>query len=313
MKEALKLKIGVLGGGVSPERSISLMSAHNAHKALANSGFDVVFINITSSNPEDVKGLLIEQEIDLAFLALHGCFGEDGGIQKILEDLSICYTGSDPLASRLAMDKVLSKKIFQAQGVITPDFTLYSGRGEIPAVDRFPLVVKPSGSGSSLGISIVRSRNELGAALEAALAHQDRVLIEEYIPGREVTVGILGPRALGVVEIIPQTGYYDFNAKYMDQKTVFTAPAKLSPQAYRDCQLAALAAHTALGCRDFSRVDIRLSPEGVPYVLEVNSIPGLTAHSLLPLSAEACGIFFQELMRQMVHLALSRKKAISAR
>jgi D-alanine-D-alanine ligase len=180
----------------------------------------------------------------------------------------------------------------------------------LPEINSFPLVVKPYACGSSLGVSIVQEKSDLKKALEDAFLQQGKVLLETYIGGREITVGILDQEPLAVVEIVPKSGYYDFNAKYKDQETEFIVPAEISGKIYNNCQSIALAAHKALGCRDFSRVDIRLSEAGVPYVLEVNSIPGLTAHSLLPLSADASGVSFEELIRKMLHLALSRKVAL---
>jgi len=256
--------------------------------------------------------------LDVAFVALHGTFGEDGGIQRILDDLHIVYTGSDARSSRLAMDKILAKKIFQRAGIPTPAFSVHYDRRSLPDIAGYPVVIKPCASGSSLGVSIVREERQLPAAFSEAFQYHQKVLVEEYIAGRELSVGIFDEKALAVVEIIPRTGYYDFSAKYDDQKTEFIAPAKLPPHLYRYCQQVALRAHQALGCRHFSRVDLRLSQDGQLYVLEVNSIPGLTSHSLLPLCAASCGMNFDELIVGMLNLAfvptpsieLSGKKAV---
>ncbi|MBU1112466.1 MAG: D-alanine--D-alanine ligase [Candidatus Omnitrophica bacterium] len=299
-----KVKIGVLGGGVSPEREISLVSADEACKALSRHGLNVVFIDINSSQKEDIEALIRSQGIEIAFIALHGKFGEDGGIQEILQGLGLPYTGSSPRGSFLAMNKALSKQIFKTVGIRTPEFSVCCDCRRIPSGLNYPLVIKPCSSGSSLGISIVQEVGQLPAALDKAFSHQDIVLLEDYIEGRELTVGILNQQPLGVVEIIPKKGYYDFQAKYSDGLTDFIAPAKIPEDLYQRIQIQAQAAHKSLGCRHFSRVDLRLDQNGTAYVLEVNSIPGLTSHSLLPLSAKVCGIEFDELILKMTELAL---------
>jgi D-alanine-D-alanine ligase len=301
------LKIGVLGGGVSSERSISLMSAQNVWAALQRKGFHALFIDIVSSDYRTVAALMQSYMLDTAFIALHGAFGEDGGMQQILDDLHIPYTGSDTRASRLAMDKILAKKVFQKANIPTPSFFVHSCPNVLPKITRYPAVIKPNACGSSLGVSIISQESEMAAALREAFKYNDKVLIEEYIAGRELTVGIFDEKPLAIVEIVPKAGYYDFSAKYDDGKTDFIAPAKLSPRIYEQCQQVGLRAHQALGCRHFSRVDLRLSHDELPYVLEVNSIPGLTSHSLLPLSAGAasCGMGFDELIIGMLALALN--------
>lgn len=302
------LKIGVLGGGVSSEREISLISAEAAFCALRRNQLEAVFIDIFTSRENEVRELILSMNIDIAFIALHGEFGEDGTIQKILEDLDIPYTGSGPKASYQAMDKIISKSIFLKEGVPTACFSVCDDINKIPADFGFPLVVKPYFAGSSIGVSIVRRKEELMDALEKAFSCQRKVILERYIEGKELTVGILEEKPLAVVEIVPKKGYFDFQSKYTDGLTEFAAPADLPESVYRRVQDAACAAHCVLGCRDFSRVDIRLSNEGIPYVLEVNSIPGLTSHSLLPLSAKCCGIEFDELISKMVVLAYNEKR-----
>ncbi len=299
------IKIGVLGGGVSSEREISLISAQQAYQILERNNLKPVFIDITASERNEVKALIRSYSIDAAFIALHGEFGEDGKCQQILEELRIPYTGSGPAASFLSLDKSLSKKVFVKNGITTPRFSVYSRLKDIPEDIEFPIVVKPHFSGSSLGVSIVRRESELKEAVRKAFSYNSKVIIEEYIAGRELTVGILAESPLAVVEIIPRKGHYDFEAKYDDGGASLMAPARLEERVYRSVQEIGLRAHQALGCRHFSRIDLRLSPENKPYVLEVNSIPGLTAHSLLPLSARACGITFGKLILQMVELALS--------
>ncbi len=300
------LTVGVLQGGVSSERDISLLSGQQVLEALRRCAVKAVPIDIFTRDRKTLGALLSESGIDCAFIALHGEFGEDGTIQDILEDLEIPYTGSGPEASYRAMDKIVSKEIFLREKISTPSFyPLRRGQSFSPP-SLYPVVVKPYLSGSSVGVRIVHQESELSSALEEAFAQGDKVLIEEYIPGRECTVGILEDRPLGVVEIIPKNPYYDFSAKYTDGMVEFVAPAPFSREIYRAVQDTGLQAHRVLGCRDFSRVDIRLSPQGTPFVLEVNSIPGLTSHSLLPLSARCQGIDFDRLIERMIRLALER-------
>ncbi|MEM7816575.1 MAG: D-alanine--D-alanine ligase [Candidatus Aenigmatarchaeota archaeon] len=303
------IKIGVLGGGVSEERDISLISANEAFKALKRKNLNVVFIDIFNRDKEKIKEMLISSDIDLAFIALHGEFGEDGQIQNILEEMGILYTGSGPLASYLAMNKIASKKIFFKEKIPTPNFIVWDNKEILPSNLRYPVVVKPYFSGSSLGVSIVWKEYSLKEALNKAFSLQEKVILEDYIEGRELTVGILKDKPLGVVEIIPKTEFYDFTTKYSDNLAEFIAPAHLESSLYKEIQEIALRAHKALGCRHFSRVDIRLSRDNIPYVLEVNSIPGLTSHSLLPLSAKSCGIDFDNLILEMVLCALYEKKS----
>jgi D-alanine-D-alanine ligase len=315
------IRVGVLGGGVSSEREVSLISAQQALKSLQNGKVGCVFVDITTSDKEKVKELLAKQNIDLAFIALHGAFGEDGKIQSILEELEIPYTGSLRLASYLAMDKIVSKAIFLNAGIPTANFLVYWHKGGQGLTDleslgalrqkiQYPTVVKPYFSGSSLGVSIVYQEDQLLEALKKALSLQSKIVLENYIEGRELTVGILDDKPLGVVEIIPKEGYYDFTAKYSEGMTEFIAPAKLEDTIYEKTQEVALRAHKALGCRHFSRVDIRLRKDSEIFVLEVNSIPGLTSHSLLPLSANACGISFDRLILTMIQLTLHGHKTI---
>lgn len=304
------VKVGVLGGGVSSEREISLLSANEAYKAFRRKNIETVFIDITTQEKAKVKELVSSSDIDLAFIALHGEFGEDGKIQEILEELDVPYTGSGSHASYLAMDKIASKEIFIKKDIPTAVFTIYEkGRSmeDLALNLKYPAVVKPFFAGSSVGVFIVRNRQELKAAADKALALQSKILIEDYIEGREFTVGIFEDKALAVVEIVLKSGYFDFTTKYSDGLAEFMAPANLDKDVYKKIQDTALAAHCALGCRHFSRVDIRLGPDNVPYVLEVNSIPGLTTHSLLPLSAKCCGIEFDELIIRMAQLALDGK------
>ena len=301
-------RIGVLGGGISSERDISLASSRGVYKALVKGGLNAVFIDVFTNKKEKIKELLCSSKINLAFIALHGEFGEDGQIQEILEELDIGYTGSNPKASALAMNKADSKKIFEAKEISTPNFVVLLKGEDIPRYFNYPLVVKPYSSGSSIGVSIVDDQNNLKSALDLAFSHSKGVILEDYIEGRELTVGILDDDPLAVVEIVPKKGYFNFDAKYSRVASNFIAPAHLDSEVEKEVKSVSLAAHRVLGCRHFSRVDIRLTRDNLPFVLEVNSIPGLTSHSLLPLSAKVCGIDFNQLIFKMVELALYGKK-----
>ena len=293
---------------MSAEREISLISAKGVCGALIKKNLDTVFIDILTKEKNEVKKLIREFAIDLAFIALHGEFGEDGGIQEILEELGIAYIGSEPRASILAMDKVLSKRVFKAKGISTPNFITCLRNESISAEINYPLAVKPCSSGSSIGVSIVREKDDFKAALKLAFSCSDRVILEDYIEGRELTVGILDDRPLAIVEIIPKKEHFDFDAKYRKGMSGFIVPASLDEKLERQIKAVGLAAHRVLGCRHFSRVDIRLDKNNVPFVLEVNSIPGLTPHSLFPLAVKAEGIDFDDLIFKMVELGLYGKK-----
>lgn len=300
--------VGVLGGGISNERDISLISAQNAINSLEKIGIKSIFIDIDDARKDRVKKKLSAYNIDLAFIAMHGEFGEDGKLQSILEEIKIPYTGSSPMASYLAMDKIAAKDIFLKNAITTPLFFIVKDIINIPLYIDYPVVVKPFYSGSSLGVSLVKNKDQFYPAIKEALSIQPQVLVEEYIEGRELTVGILGQEALSVVEIFPKDNFYNFNTKYSDGKAKFKAPADLDKAVYKKVQEVSLAAHKALGCRHFSRVDIRLDQNNREYVLEVNSIPGLTSHSLLPLSAQGAGINFDDLILRMLKLALYGKE-----
>ena len=307
-------KIGVLMGGPSSEREVSLSSGEAVYKALKEEALDVVAIDIQTDERHPNHQLIQGVNIDIAFIALHGHFGEDGQIQAILDQMNIPYTGSDPLASGLAMDKIASRRIFQEEGLPVPNYIVLSTKDDrrfIPRItqDLFPpFVVKPAGQGSSIGLSIVQTQKQLNQAIEYAAGFNEYIIIEEYIRGREITVGVLGDSALPVVEIIPQNKFYDYEAKYKPGKSNYIVPASLSVQVTVQAQGEALRAHKLLGCSGFSRVDMRLSPDNIPFVLEVNSIPGLTEISLLPKAAKAVGIDFTQLCIHILRLAQMKPK-----
>ncbi len=308
------MKVAVLRGGVGRERPVSLESGRCVAEAMQQAGLDVVTSDI---QPDDME-VLDRRDIDVFFLALHGEFGEDGQLQRIFEDRNLVYTGSGPEASRLAFDKMASKRLFAGAGVDVPavvEFTREMGPTELEQRlrglgERF--VVKPIRQGSSVGVSVVDSRDEAAAAAQRVLGEFGDCMVESFIPGRELTVGVLGRQVLPIIEIRSKTGFYDYQAKYMDDRTQYLFDTIEDPGAQARIQGAALACFDALGCRDFARVDFILSRDGTPYALEVNTIPGFTSHSLLPKAAARVGLSMGELCVRIVRTTLvqhhSRRK-----
>jgi len=310
-------RVGVLMGGPSCERDISIKSGTAVTGALKNKGIDAVSIELASSSSMNGYKEMVEEKIrlsspDIVFVALHGEFGEDGGIQGILEEMNIPYTGSKVKASSLGMDKIKSKEIFGSKNIPMPRYIVVDRQGFDFSSDPETyfkelgniLVVKPSDEGSSIGLSIVDSKKDFYEALNNAFRYSDRVIVEEYIKGREITVGILEDKALPIVEVLPKKRFFDFEAKYKKGLTEYNVPAEIGRGEYDTSQKIALMAHNALGARVFSRVDMILSEKGLPFVLEVNTIPGLTEMSLLPKAAAACGINFEELIIKILEAAL---------
>ncbi len=297
-------KIGILMGGFSSEREVSLKSGRAVQKALSRQGYDVVIIDF--DDEKELIRKLRSANVDCVFNALHGRFGEDGGAQKILDDLEIPYTGSGVYASRLAMDKIASRKIFEQNRIPVPEYRVFNKKtSKGQGLDlKFPLVVKPAKEGSSIGLFIVDTPAALFVALKRAFAFDEDIVVEKYIQGREITVGILEDNPLPVIEIVPKNKFYDFQSKYTPGMSDYIVPADLSEDTARIVQDTALKAHKLLGCRCFSRVDIMLDSNNRPVVLEVNTIPGFTATSLLPKAAAAYGIDFPHLCRKMVCSAL---------
>ncbi len=304
MNEILKKKLAVIMGGTSAERDISLKSGGAILNALLGMGANVIGIDAANSLIETLR----KERIDLAFIALHGKFGEDGTVQGLLEAMNIPYTGSGILASSLAMDKVMSKRVFKSVGIPTPNFMAINKKTFTPSFNveiPFPLVVKPSREGSTFGISILNEPGKLKNAIDEAFAFDTEVLIEEYIGGMELTVGILGDEALPVIDIIPNTGFYDFESKYTKGATEYIVPARLESNTASTLRKLALDAHNALGCSGVSRVDFRMDKKNYePYVLEVNTIPGMTETSLLPKAAAVAGYSFEDLVMKILSFAL---------
>ncbi|MBX3396284.1 MAG: D-alanine--D-alanine ligase [Phycisphaerae bacterium] len=300
-----KLAVTVLAGGPSGERSVSLESGKNVAAALGELGYSV---HLEDINPGNLAALA--REVDCVFVALHGQFGEDGEVQRILENRRLAYSGSDPDACELAADKVASKERFIEAGVPTPRFTLATP-STIPsamAAWSLPVVVKPRREGSSLFCFIVRDFTQFRPALDLVIEKYGEALVEEYIPGKELTVGILGDEALPPIEIRTARDFYDYQAKYVDEDTEYLFDIDLPAPLLAQIQEQSLLAHRALGCRDFSRVDWRVDPQsGLAYALEVNVIPGLTSHSLLPKAAARVGHDMPTLCRKIVDMAIARR------
>jgi D-alanine-D-alanine ligase len=307
MEEIKNKKIGVLMGGLSSEREVSLASGSAILKALQEKNFHVVAIDVG----RDVAERIHDSSIDAAFIALHGKFGEDGAIQGMLEMMGIPYTGSGILASAVGMNKTFSKQIFKSKGLLVgPYEVIYKGaRDKVHDALKeiaFPAVIKPHAEGSSVGVSLVFKKEDVGPAVELAFKYGDEILIEKFIQGKEVQVGILGERALGAIEIVPKRAFYDYTAKYEKGMSDHFLPARISNTAYKRTLEAGLAAHRAIGCRGYSRVDFIVDEAGVPYILEVNTLPGMTATSLLPEIARGVGISFPDLVEEILKLALTR-------
>jgi D-alanine-D-alanine ligase len=299
-----KYRIGVLAGGSSSEREISLKSGKAVFGALTEIGLNAELIDVKEDN---FASLIESSGIGLAFIALHGRFGEDGTVQRMLSERKILYTGSGPEASRTALDKIASKKRFSDENLNIPEYVVTELGQELPSEKVwFPCVVKPQHEGSSIGLTVVSDKEHLVDAVDRAFNYGNHVIIEKFIEGREITVGILENRALPVVEIVPEGGCYDFNAKYHSANTRYVVPAEIDENTSGRAQKAAVSAHEALGCEEFSRVDMRVSPEGELFILEVNTIPGLTERSLLPMAAKAAGLSFSELCVKILLGAVRR-------
>jgi D-alanine-D-alanine ligase len=288
-------------GGTSAERDVSLKSGEAVSKALKGRGHEVVDVD---AGP-DLCTMLERAAPDVAFLALHGGTGEDGSVQGLLEVLGIPYTGSGVLASAMAMDKVVSKVQFSHYGLSVPPFEVITDAGAMPSIAP-PLVVKPAREGSSVGVSIVRDREEIPGALGEAMRYSGTAIVEEFIAGKEVNIGILGERVLGGVEVRPKLDFYSYEAKYTPGMTEYLLPPELDDELYERAQETGLRAHGALGCSGASRVDLLIDEHGSIHVLEVNTIPGMTETSLLPKIAAQAGYEFPVFLEEIIEEALNR-------
>ena len=296
IEELRARKIGVLMGGLSAEREVSLKSGAAVLAALVAKGYRAVGIDVGRDLPERLKA----EEVEVAFVALHGRFGEDGSVQGLLELMGIPYTGSGVLASALAIDKIYSKVMFKSAGLSVAPYQVLR-RGEPLAVtEQLPVVVKPSREGSSVGVSIVREPERMEAALNEAFSYDSEILVERFIDGREVQVGILDGRALGAIEIVPKGEFYDFESKYTAGGAEHILPARLPAAVYQDVLRAGERAHAALGCDCYSRVDFLVTEAGECYILEVNTLPGMTDLSLLPEIAGGAGLNFVALIERIL-------------
>jgi D-alanine-D-alanine ligase len=310
-------RVAVLKGGRSLERQVSLRSGARVQDALERLGHDVVAIDAGT----DLIERLRDAEPEVAFVAMHGRDGEDGTIQELLEILGIPYTGSGVLACVRAMDKVLAKHLMLEDGIPTPEFFAFNetafrdlgARDALHAIEErldFPIVVKPAGQGSALGIKFARAASDVPGALVSAFSYDDKVLLERHIPGRDLAVSILDGEPLPIVEAVPQSDdFYDFESRYEIGRTAFVCPADLPDGATNRAHELALRTHGLLGCYGFARVDLMLDEGGELYVLEANPIPGLTETSLLPQASEAADIGFDELVGRILELAVTRAAA----
>jgi D-alanine-D-alanine ligase len=303
-REELPRKIAVLMGGPGSERDVSLATAHGVSKALRSLGIDVVEVDVRDDN------FALPKDVDLAFITIHGTFGEDGELQKILEQRGVRYTGDGVEASRNAFDKILSKQKFLEHKVATPESEVIDA-GQRPRMS-VPLVVKPPRQGSTVGVVIVKNESELDGAVKEAGKYDRKLLVEKFVSGRELTIGILGDQALPIIEIIPKGGFYDFNTKYpflnptAGASAQHVCPANIDAVLTKKIQELALRAFRALNLEVYARVDVILSDTGEPFVLEANTIPGMTETSLLPEAAAAAGISYVDLCARIIALSRAR-------
>ena len=306
-------KLGVLLGGSSGERSVSLLSGQRVSTSLRRQDYEVIDIDLVK---DDWLTQLISEEVDAVFLALHGKGYEDGTIQAILSHFGIPYTGSGILASALGMNKIMSKQIFSTMQIPTPDYLKIHLEENLKAQTQnaieqlgLPLVIKPASEGSSLGVSIIHEPDEIYRAIEKNRIFKDN-LFEKYVQGQEITVGLIGVgddlQALPILELIPKREFYDYQAKYTAGLTEFVIPARLSDEVGQVAQSIALRAHQALGCHGYSRVDMIVDRLGQPFVTEVNTLPGLTELSDLPAQAAAAGISYDRLISKILDSAVLR-------
>jgi D-alanine-D-alanine ligase len=308
-------KIAILKGGPGSEREVSLASARGVSKALRERGAEVFEVDVTSAD------FAVPEGVDIAFNIIHGTFGEDGQIQRILEERGIPYTGEGIEGSRIAFDKIETKKAFVQCGIPTPDSEIIT-LGQRPSMP-VPFVIKAPRQGSSVGVSIVKQSENIQSALDEVAKYDREFLVEKFVPGRELTVGIVGDLALPIIEICPKhisaTDFYDFKNKYpflnpqAGGGAEHRCPAPLSEKLTRLVQEVALAAHGALGLEVYSRVDVLLTEKGEPFVLEINTIPGMTETSLLPEAAGVADISYGDLCERVIELSLKARRKTSQR
>ena len=312
-REILKTKtVGVLMGGLSVEREISLRSGANCLSALLSRGYHAVPIDAV----RDVAQRLDEGGVEVAFLALHGRYGEDGTVQGLLEMMGIPYTGSGVLASALGMHKIAAKKVVRSSGVPTPDYCEIgmeepadSAAARVAAELGLPVMLKPVGEGSSLGVFKCKEASDLRTYIEQGRAEYGATFAERFVPGREITASVLerdGKReSLPILELIPRREFYDYEAKYTKGMTDFVLPARLAPAVYEEAQRVAVAAFEAIGCRGYARIDLMVDSAGTPWFMEVNTLPGMTDLSDLPAQARAAGLSYEDLVETILLTAVA--------
>jgi len=294
-------------GGLSGEREISLRSGENCYRALVARGYRAVKIDVQ----RDVAQELARAGVEVAFLALHGRYGEDGAIQGLLTILGIPYTGSGVLASALGMNKVAAKKVVRGSGLPTPDYVEVSAHEDTGAAALrvearlgLPVMLKPVEEGSSLGVAKCKTVEEIVIDLEAGRRSYGAMFAERFVSGQEITVGVIErdgrPEALPILELVPKNEFYDYEAKYTEGLTDFILPARLAPAVYREAQVAAVKAFEAIGCRGYARVDMMVDAEGVPWFVEINTLPGMTDLSDLPAQARAAGLSYEDLVEAIL-------------
>jgi len=288
-------------GGLSREREISLKTGKAILKALTEKGYTACSIDVG----QDIAETLVKEKIECAFIALHGRFGEDGTIQGMLELMRIPYTGSGVLASALALHKVMAKKLFLCEKIPTPSFDVFQrqeiGKDPLRNISLpLPLVVKPAREGSTIGVSIARTEEELVLALKEAGKYDEEILVEEFMKGKEITVGILEDIPLPVIEIVPKSGFYNYHSKYTKGETQYIIPARIPREKYLYAQEISLKAFRTLGCSGCARVDLMTDGDGDPFVIDVNTMPGMTETSLLPQAASYAGIPFGDLVERIL-------------
>lgn len=338
----MSLKVAVLLGGTSAERDVSLITGQEVAKAIRENGHQVMaldcafgdaliedwekdineVIRAEHSGIEERKqeldrnivktiDFLLREKVQVVFIALHGGYGENGQIQALLDLVKIPYTGSAALASGMGMDKHISKILFEKAGVATAPWLRISKGDKLSQEEiarlGFPLVIKPNDQGSTVGLTVVKEPVQVKAALEKAFQFSQAVLAEKYIAGREMTVAILDQDPLPVIEIIPEHGIYDYECKYQKGKSQYIVPAKITANVTQKLQDLGRTAYQALGCRHYARVDFRLSEDNQPFCLEVNTLPGMTATSLVPKAAKAMGINFNQLVERIIQLAVRKE------
>ncbi|ARI77226.1 D-alanine--D-alanine ligase [Halobacillus mangrovi] len=311
------MKVAVLYGGTSGEREVSLSTGQGIIKALKNKGHEVTGIDFSPKRISEV----LQLDVDLVFIGLHGRYGEDGRIQGLLDMLEIPYVGSGVLASALAMDKAKSKQIFSSNGIQTANSKTYDVSNsdwhkgiqeDVKKSFSLPFVIKPNQEGSTLGLTIVKEENQIAEAIKTAAKSDSIILVEDYVGGREVTVPVVGhkgsERALPVIEIIPKNDYYDFDSKYKPGGSEHIVPAKVDSSLTDQLQREAVLAHQLLGCDVYSRVDFIINENNQPIILEVNTLPGMTPTSLFPDSAQEIGWSYDDLIQKFVELSVAGKK-----